>query len=60
MKIEDLKKVLEIVKFPVVYEPYAQMVFDSENHLVLSLRGWGRISKMNDPERIQDIVGDKG
>ena len=33
-------------------------VADADGNMLLRVRGWGRISYMEDPERLQDAVGE--
>lgn len=33
----------EHIKFPVRYDDAGQMVWDADSHLILDIRGWGRL-----------------
>ena len=46
------------VHFPVHYDPLGQQIFDSSKELIVDVRGWGRLQKMNDPEFKQDQIGE--
>ena len=50
-------KIKEVIDFPVRYDDYGQQIWDSNNHLICDIRGWGRIQYMKDAEKIQDSVG---
>lgn len=40
-----------------IYDQQNQMVADEVAH-VLRVRGWGRIGSLNNPEKLQDAVGE--
>ena len=46
-----------LIKTPVKYEPMGQAIFDADFNRVCDVRGWGRISYMEDPEEKQDSMG---
>lgn len=55
-----MKREIEIPKdisFPVKYDEYGQKIFDSENHLIADIRGWGRLKYKSNPEQRQDAIG---
>jgi hypothetical protein len=48
----------ETINFPVVYDTYGQKIFDADNNMVLDIRGWGWIQKMDSPKLRQDSIGE--
>lgn len=50
-------KMDDLIKAPVKYEPMGTAIFDAEFNRVCDVRGWGRISYMEDPEEKQDSMG---
>ena len=47
-----------LIKCPVHYEKRGTYIFDAEHNMVASVRGWGRISYMENPEEKQDAMGE--
>jgi hypothetical protein len=54
---KELERILEVYKAPFHYDPHGQMIFDSLNHQILDIRGWGYLQKFPDAIVIQDNVG---
>lgn len=52
MTNKDLK-----IKFPVKYVNLTQQIFDRDNQLVADVRGYGRLSHLDDPNAEQDKIG---
>lgn len=46
-----------LIKAPVRYEKRGTYIFDAEHNMVANVRGWGRISYMDNPEEKQDSMG---
>ena len=46
-----------IIKYPVYYDSFGQMIFDKDNNLVCDIRCWGHIQYLTDPEKKQDDMG---
>ncbi len=62
---EKLQLIDQLYKKPFKYDRESQMVFDAKNAHVadidqdgVSIRGWGRIQKLENPELIQDAFGE--
>lgn len=53
-----LSAAYNLYKPPFRYDWNGQMVFDSANNLVIDVRGWGRIEKMDNGIELQDKVGE--
>jgi hypothetical protein len=49
-----INSVLSTVKMPLVYDPYGQIIFDSDNNQLLDVRGWGMFQYKEGGEKIQD------
>lgn len=50
---------LDTIKRPVKYDEYGGgYIWDSEGMMVCDIRGWGKISKMEDAEERQDQIGE--
>lgn len=47
-----------MIKSPVRYERRGTYIFDADGNMVANVRGWGRISYMEDPEEKQDKMGE--
>ena len=47
-----------MIKYPVRYESSGTCIFDADNNMVANVRGWGRISYMDSPEKKQDKMGE--
>jgi len=47
----------KLIKGLVEYEPRGTAVFDKDFNRVCDVRGWGRISYMENPEEKQDSMG---
>lgn len=47
------------IKLPLQYDSEGQFIFDSENKMVMEVRGWGWIQKNENPEQFQDDLGNK-
>lgn len=45
-------------KKPFYYDQYGQMIFDSEGKMIVDIRGWGWIQKLDNAEKRQDEVGE--
>lgn len=41
----DIEKIKEMYVAPFKYDRNGQQVFDSNNHHILDIRGWGRLEK---------------
>ncbi len=52
-----MDKINKLIKYPVRYDDYGQMIFDKENNHILDIRGWGRIQYMDNPTETQDFIG---
>lgn len=52
-----LKRIKEVYVKPFKYDKKGQYVFDSHDHMVLDIRGWGYLQRFNDGEDIQDGIG---
>jgi len=50
--------VSELVKYPVRYDDQGQYIWDADNHMVLMIRGWGRLQYLEDAEAKQDVIGE--
>lgn len=61
MKTEQVKEGNDLIKGlykkPFHYDDCGQMIFDADHNQVVDIRGWGRISKMDNPEAKQDAFG---
>ena len=51
------REVLQVIKPPFHYENWGQEIFDSENKLVLDVRGWGYFRYELNGEELQDTWG---
>jgi len=51
------REVLQVIKPPFHYESLGQEIFDSENKLVLDVRGWGYFQYELNGEELQDTWG---
>ncbi len=47
----------DLIKTPVKYEVMGTAIFDADFNRVCDVRGWGRISYMENPEEKQDSMG---
>ena len=54
----DINLVMDTIMFPVSYYSGTQMIFDSNEEIVLDVRGWGRIQYLPEPEKRQDSIGE--
>ena len=52
-----MKNIYKIFQPPFKYDDYGQMIFDKNNHLVINIRGWGRLQKEENAEELQDQFG---
>ena len=52
-----MKNIFDIIKPPFKYDDYGQMIFDSDNHLVVNIRMWGLLSKEPNAAELQDGFG---
>jgi len=50
-------KVLEVVKLPLRYDDYGQMIFDSNGNLFIEVRGWGKFQYKDNGQEVQDSFG---
>lgn len=55
MNTEDI---LKHYKLPLRYDPTGQMIWDADNNYVADIRGWGRLQYEDNPEAIQDGMGE--
>jgi hypothetical protein len=59
---EVVEEALKIHKPPFKYDPNGFMVLDSDNNLVVDVRGWGHIQHLKDDEtealKLHDTVGE--
>lgn len=51
------KEMLKLLKYPVKYESGGTYIFDADNHMVLMIRGWGRLQYLPEAEEKQDEIG---
>ena len=56
-RINTMKNIFDIIKPPFKYDDYGQMIFDSDNHLVVNIRMWGLLSKEPNAAELQDGFG---
>lgn len=54
-----MQNVFEVLKPPFRYDPCGQMIFDSDNNLVLDVRAWGFLQYKENGEKLQDAFGEK-
>ena len=47
----------DLIKYPVKYENTGTYIFDADGHMVLMIRGWGRLQCLPDAEARQDEIG---
>ena len=53
-----MKDVYEVIKPPFNYDRNVQMIFDSDNNLVLDVRAWGQLQYHQNGEHLQDKFGE--
>ena len=53
-----MKNIFEIIKSPFRYDKQKQMIFDSNNNLIIDIRMGGLLSKYDDAEELQDSFGE--
>jgi len=46
------------IRKPVRYNPGGIFIEDSAGEILLNVRGWGRIQKLENPETVQDQIGE--
>ena len=56
-RIKTMKTIFDIIKPPFKYDDYGQMIFDSDNHLVVNIRMWGLLQKEPNAAELQDGFG---
>lgn len=56
-KILETKEVVLGIKGPLKYDSYGQMIWDSNNHHLVDIRGWGFLQYFEDGELAQDAFG---
>jgi hypothetical protein len=49
--------VLKNFYLPLWYDVVGQQIFDDRQNLVADIRGWGRLQYLDNPEQIQDGMG---
>ena len=61
-----MKKLNELIKYPVKYFGACRQIFDTEGHVILDIRGWGRLQydenhKYDEANGIkkQDFIGEE-
>ena len=47
----------KLIKYPVKYDNMGTYIFDADNHMVLMIRGWGRLQYLPEAEEKQDEIG---
>ena len=47
----------ELIKYPVRYDEHGQYIWDADNHMILSIRGWGRLQYLENGAEKQDEIG---
>jgi hypothetical protein len=57
-KMEPFPKAKALIHFPVRYDEQGQMIFDSENHLIVDIAGWGRIQYKDQAVEKMDELGE--
>ncbi len=53
-----LSAAYDLYERPFKYDPNGQMIFDGKGNLVVDVRGWGRIEKMDNGMELHDTVGE--
>ena len=56
-RINTMKTIFDIITPPFKYDDYGQMIFDSDNNLVVNIRMWGLLSKEPNATELQDGFG---
>jgi len=46
-----------LISSPVRYDDGSGNIYDQLNRFILRIRGWGRLSKLDNPEAKQDMIG---
>ena len=55
---EVLSAAYNLYERPFRYDLNGQMIFDGANNLVVDVRGWGRIEKMDNGMELHDTIGE--
>lgn len=45
------------LKLPVKFDDYGGYFWDAEGRMIMNMRGWGWIQKLENAEEIQDSIG---
>lgn len=53
----DIEEIRKLVKYPVRYDKWGTYIFDADSHMVLMIRGWGRLQYLPEAEAKQDEIG---
>ena len=54
---DDNELVTKNVKFPLRYDEYGQYIWDANGNIIAQIRGWGRLQKLSNGEKVQDAIG---